>query len=250
MVIYMKKVLILLIIILLCGCEAKYELRVDDKFDENTEISIDSSDLDVKYFNQLGPIMEYYTLNDIPLSIIDKPDELVPFKNSGNVDVYKKEISLDNDKTLLSLSGSFKDDAVTIAESSVINYAGNIDVEDSDNIKNISFSFNSSLFDKYQMLDSIDVKIIDNNYRVMKDNADEVNDNVYTWTITRDNYYSKTITFSLNEKKLNIKKSVAEAKKKLDNPMGRFSIALIVITFIFLIVYIFVNMRFKSCNKL
>lgn len=249
MVMNMKRIIILLTIILLCGCEAQYNLTVDDKFDEKTIISIVSSDLNVKYYGQLGPIMEYYTLNDIPLSTIYKQDELIPYKNLSNVDVYEKKIDFDNNKTYFSLSGSFKDDTVSIDESSVINYAGDINIEDNDNIKTISFSFNSQLFEKYQMLDSINVNIIDNNYSVVKSNADKVNDEVYTWIITRDNYYSKTLNFSLNEKDFNIKKSAAETKKKLDNPIGKFSIALIVITFIFLIVYKFVIMKFNSCNK-
>lgn len=197
----MKKIVLVFVILLLCGCSAEYDLKINDKgdFNENTKILVSNYDLNKKYYDDLWPVFEYYCLNEVPLSIEEKPNDFVPYTNLNNINVYDKKINYSDSDITLKLSGTFSKNRIYIDNSAVANYFGNINVSENNGITSLGASIDSSVFDNYYMLDNITVNV-SSNYSIMNSNADKVSRGIYTWIITRNNCDDKSISFSLNTK--------------------------------------------------
>ena len=245
----MKKIVFLLFSILfITGCEVTYDIDLN-KSDFNEDLSIMETDLSKFSSYNIGADFEYYDKMPIPKSIDYADFSYNELKKLDKELFYEKINSLNNDGISFVFSGK-SDGKLSFGKSNLINMFGTINSIHGDGKVEVSYILKPEAFNNYNMVDNVVINIRDNDNSILRNNADKRDGDVYTWIISKDEFGEKTINFILSYKENTVKKSVKEYKKNLDNPMGRFSIALIVITLIFLIVYIFVNMRFKSCNKL
>lgn len=236
----MKKFIVfVLFTLLLTGCEVSYDLSMDlDSIHEETDMIVASGDEYSTYVDSIGPIYDYYIRNNIPL-----------FTGDEGALSYRKDFEFDNDGGFsFNLLGDFDKDS--FVNSYIINFAGVANTEATGNTVSFSYNFSSDLFENYSMLDKITININDISNNITSNNADNVNDNVYTWVITRDNYMDKTINFSYKKNRVSVKKIVEEYEKNSDNPMFKFSIVLIVIVFIIFIIYKLFALKFKSKNSI
>lgn len=245
----MKKILFLCFcVIFITGCQVNYDINLNsDGYSENLVIS--ESDLSKFSSYNIGEDFEYY--DKMPLSIFTDYAEL-SYNELNNLDkslLYEKNNILNDDGIIFSISGR-TDNKLLFEKSNLINMFGTINsIHENDKVE-VSYSLKPEAFNNYSMVDNITINIRDNDNSILSNNADNRNGDIYTWIISRDDFNKKTINFVLSYKENTVKKNVKKYKKKLDDPLERFSIFLIVITIIFLIVYKFVIIRFNSCNKL
>ena len=245
----MKKILFLcLSIIFFTGCQVNYDININaDNYNEI--LSISEADLNKFSSYHLGDYFEYYDKIPLPKTTDYSDYSSEKLYNLDKILLYEKTNEMGNNGISFTISGT-NDGKFSFEKSTLINMFGTINSVHGDGKVEVSYILKPEAFNNYNMVDNVVINIRDNDNSILRNNADKRDGDAYTWIISKDEFGEKTINFVLSYKEDTVKKSVKEYKKNLDNPMGRFSIALIVITFIFLIVYIFVNMRFKSCNKL
>ena len=221
----MKKILFtILTLLLLTGCEVTYNLDLDNMKEVTSARSINSEMYNV-YNTKPIPLSKYVS---IP-SETDSKDDSAEYYNV-------KDIS-DSNYYGLELTGVFKN--VSIADSSILSYGvGNVDISD-DNKFSVNISKPIKLFNQFSDLDKIVLNIKCSGESI-KNNADEVNGDVYTWIITRDNYLLKKVEAEF------VKNSSSQF---FDNPMIRFAILIIIIVIISVSTYVFISLRKKKVNS-
>lgn len=215
----MKKFMILLFILLCCGCNAKYEINIiDDNISDSLTVS----------YERTGE-----TISQINDSFSDS------FYAIGRSSLYDfKNMSTDNDVIIN------------------LNYDYGSDFFKSANIPNSCFEHFSFLSDDdkyylfaggtfkcsyyaYEYLDSLDI-IINTNHNVIENNADEVVDDKYVWHINKEDN-NQEIKFIISK--------VADKKKKKINYKLLLYISSAVGLFLLLIVVSLV-IRHRHVNKI
>ncbi len=245
----MKKILFLCFcIIFITGCQANYDINLNsDSYDEY--LTITETDLSKFSSYNIGEDFEYYDKMPIPMSITYAELSYNELNKLDKSLLYTKTNDLNDNGISFIVSGR-TDEKLSFEKSNLINMFGTINSVHKNERVEVSYNLKPEVFNKYSMVDNITINIRDNDNSLLSNNADKRDGDIYTWIISRDNFNKKTINFVLSYKENTVKKNVKEYKQKLDNPMGRFSIFLIVILLIFLIVYKFVIIKFNSCNKL
>jgi hypothetical protein len=192
-----KKILLCIMLLFLTGCDAEYTLEInDDNYEELTSIvENDSSNLN-KTFNNITykKLFDMYLKKPIPISkyeiLQDETDEEIP-----NVIYYDKKDLSTNLQTGMELSGTFS--SKNIESSNMIEFAyGNLTVEKDDDVISISTENKAKIFEQFSTLDNLTVNI-KTDYKVTENNADKVQNNVYTWNINRENYSNKPIIIEI-----------------------------------------------------
>lgn len=232
----MKKIVfIFLFMFLLTGCEINYNLSLDlDSIKEDTKFVVSSGSEYSLYVDEIGPEYEYYNLNGIPLL------------NNSNNDFYIKKYKYDdNGGFIFNTFGNF--DKKSIGNSSIINKFGSINVNYDKKKTYVNFSLNSDFFEEYSMVDKIVISLEDSNGMIVSNDADDVNDSIYTWTITKGNA-DRSVSFSFNNSK-SLKKILKKYDDYLNNPMIRFSMFLFLIVIVLFIIYKYVFFKYKSNNN-
>ncbi len=191
----MKRKIIILAttLILLTGCSATYDLYLDkNNITERTYIYDSTKKLEG---------LEYYDMdkgNEISIDLY--ANEVAAFEN--NFKYEKEEIKTNNGNnfgyrynTSYKYNEFNKLSAVAACYDKIeIKNDGNISVKTSNEFK---------CFDKYSLLEDVTIRI---HYtgKVLNTNADKVENDIYIWKITKDNYKNSCIIFTAEKVKTKI----------------------------------------------
>ena len=197
----MKKILCLLLILLLSGCDVVYNLEInDDLFNESTNFQLENSDNVAVNEDMDGSIQ--YMADDLK-SLTDHylEDEyyavnysLKETYNNVRVSDYSFNLDYNFDKNNYPSSNML---SYCFDDVSIINDKGYITFD----LKDSSVCFEQ---DVYERLNSVTINI-KSDYEVVSNNADEVNKNIYSWILSK-NDSNKEIHIKFkknNEKKSN-----------------------------------------------
>lgn len=185
---FSKKILLCLLMFLLCGCTAKYDLIIDsdDTITERISGTVGLEELDNEGRTDLNTYLYW----------LDSATPLINEEGEYNKEVVDNE----NGKDFV-YSYTYKNN---FSKSNILNTCfKNIDYSETED----SYSFH--LYGDFYCLlsDKVEVNLI-SDYGVINNNADRVDGNKYTWIIKKDKNVdieatiSKNVeAFSVNEKK-------------------------------------------------
>lgn len=179
-----KNLAILLICLITCGCTTEYNLDIsNDSFKENINISIDKSEIK----------------SESPSPDIDPDDPITPFLNSDYPALFSDEKALYNKEQIdyddhIDVKMNYKYKAEEFADSNSLkmcfeNYEFNYK-------DNYSIHASGTFYCLYS--DELNINIKTNN-RVISNNADSVNGNVYTWHIDGVNSHDVDIQIEMSK---------------------------------------------------
>ena len=219
----------LIILFCLTGCTSSYNIKISSgKINESVTSVINGSELS-------APYMWYYNSNyspDDPLTPFIK-NEQYPFVNDFNT-VYEKDVKEEYDNYVVTLKYDYTYDEYKKSRAYNCFENGKFDLKDD--------LYTIEMGGHFYCLYSDEVAInIETNNKVIKNNADSVNGNIYTWVINSSNLNNKNIILSFKESKKIF---------NLNDPMTRFTIALILLVVIGFTIYLFVINKFKKNNSL
>lgn len=222
----MKKLLFIAIFsILLVGCQATYNIEISPSgLKENISVTYEKGEI---YFE--GTSDE------------DVPDENVLNDIASNI-VYNKKLVLGPDS--FTFNYSYDHDYLSIKESRAATVCYDLfSMTDNEGVTTIltSDQFKCLNFEGYRTGEVL-IKI-KTDYEVLSHNADKVEGNVYTWTVTNENFDKKPLKFSY--------KNTMEIKpvSKVGFYM-KLIIAILIPVVIGFIVFIIVAAKNKSANKI
>ena len=193
----MKKILLLIIsVFLLSGCEAVYNVKIDEKTISD-ELVINA--LNKKYGEITNKAMIDYNYENFNLAVdADTPGYPELFSRLDGYNYYNKEKIDNSDAYGLRFTYTFDMDKYEKTYLLLpFNYRSVTNSKD-------RFSFSSgnpegnSLFKSYPDLDKLTVNVT-SYYQVIESNADAVNDQTYTWVFTKNNYENKTINIVVDK---------------------------------------------------
>lgn len=171
----MKKIFILIALLFLSGCTVNYNLEIEDNnIKENINGDI--------YKNEFDPIDDIYGDHNIYYLIYDNQS---PFDNSQKL--YNKSIKEEDDGRII-FDASYNYDGDYDKSRIINNCYENHLFKETDNTYIIKLS--GSFYCQYASV--INVKVKTNNY-VIDNNADEIDNNVYTWKISNNDSDIKLI---------------------------------------------------------
>ena len=208
----MKKVLMLISLLLLTGCTVNYELVIDkDKIDEHItgtvtkeESITDINETDIGMYDYLTHYEQY--------ALYNKNDAFYNKQLEDKGDYYNYDASY-------TYMGNFKD-------SNIINSCfENHLINETDDFYDIHLSGSFSCL----YVDKINVNI-KSNMAVINNNADKVDNNIYSWVIDESNNVDILLTVSKN-----IESFTPNKEKSIFTPYR-------IITFILLIVLIIISL--------
>lgn len=244
----MKKFKYLFVMILpfvLCGCNAEYNLEiVNDEYKEELSVtaSEDSSTNLIAYDMSIEDYNDYNLSKPTPTSVEEGAFSEDNTK-SDYVTYYEKEDLTTEDITGIKFKHAFTKDEYE--NSKIVNDSYNrflIGTIDGNIIISTGEVF--KYFKEVPILDTVTVNI-KTNHKVIKNNADEVKDNVYKWYITKDNYENKPIEFQFSKE---------ETVSNYDNVIGKtiLKIVIIIISIVLVLglIALFIFVKHKRSNKL
>lgn len=233
----MKRVFILMITtLLLTGCKVEYNLTLNDKLflEENITITPTTN-------NELKELKDF-KLN-IPINYELDDYDIYQNKAEG-IEYYKKN------KTNNSINFSYKykkenysDYTESTLSKLAYEYTSVNKINDEELLLSSSKAF--KLFENYDTLEEVKITIA-TNYKVLSNNADEVNRHKYTWYITKDNAYGKGIYLKVNPSK----EDLTFLEKLLRGDYFNSFTIILSIFFIGFIIYIFFKMKSNNINKI
>ena len=228
----MKKILILLILMIsLTGCEAVYNLDINNNtFTEelilttNDKRSKSQKTVNVALKSKIPVDDNYY-----------KPE--VNFKQN-NLKYYQiSKIDTDNELGARYKANLTKEEYLT--STLVKEHFPNFKLNETGNIISLNLGKKENIFDNYPDLDKLTINITINN-KVTKHNADGVNNNIYTRNLTKDNYNKKEIYLNYNK---NEKHSETEEEK------FNYNIIFIIIGIIIISFTTYIAIKAKNTGK-
>ena len=196
-----KKVIILSFsIFILTGCEAVYNVNISDNI--NDELTINNYNISSwnegqpSYKESIDEAIKTFNLT----TNINTPGYPDIIEKLDGYNYYKKELISTQDNYGIRFTYDYNSN----------DYKNNILLYFFDymDFKNSSSSFkidtgNSKgilLFNNYPALDKLTINI-SSDYYVNNNNADEINNNIYTWYLTKDNYLDKRVIIELDKTK-------------------------------------------------
>lgn len=227
-----KIIIMMMLLLVFSGCSVTYNLDIDENYiDEETSIMGNSTSLN-------NHLYEYYKNKPLPLS------KLTPIQSESNKKIDSVKYYTKNDLSnngLIGLQFIGKFDNVGIDESSILSFGvGDIVLDKTSNKISITVPTDFKAFKQFNDLENVTVNI-KSKYKVLENNADSVNNGIYTWNITRDDYDKDNLSIVLdNRNYLN----------NLDNPMVTFSIAIFAVCLIVFLIYLLVRRIFLGKNSL
>lgn len=228
----MKKILILLILMIsLTGCEAVYNLDINNNtFTE--ELVLTTNDKSSKSQKTVNVALK----SKIPVDDnYYKPE--VNFKQN-NLKYYQiSKIDTDNKLGARYKANLTKEEYPT--STLVKEHFPNFKLNETGNIISLNLGKKGNIFDNYPDLDKLTINITINN-KVTKHNADGVNNNIYTWNLTKDNYNKKEIYLNYNK---NEKHSETEEEK------FNYNIIFIIIGIIIISFTTYIAIKAKNTGK-
>jgi len=162
----MKKIIFLLIILLLTGCSANFNVEIkQNTIEQNIFIQANNYELDGTLLNTIAKNV-----------YIDKQDTTV----LGRFRLLNNK----NDNPLNAFV-SYNINDYDYDYSLYICY-DNQNITYSNNILKVETSDYFNCFDKYSIIDDVNINVT-TGYKVLENNADKVDGNTYTWNITKSN---------------------------------------------------------------
>lgn len=185
----MKKILLLLMLILVTGCSATYDLYIGNNLTDDISILEDKE--------RLKTIKEY-NMEDDTIFNTDNLSYNIYSLESG-FDYKRQEISND---TTSGYRYSYSYDMKNMNKKSMVyDCYDNISISKKSKIL-IETSDEFKCFDKYNLLDDVTINIhYDGD--LYDTNADRYGGGIYTWNINKDNYKNKKIYLELYKTKRN-----------------------------------------------
>ena len=169
----LKIIILLFSIILLCGCEVVYNLDMDDNFNE-TIIIIPENENESNKFKSSLDSSKMYTAH-----LLDSydPEEGYP----ADIDYYDVLLGTDNSLNFnYKFKDGYKDTRAGYRCFPSFRYIVGKNLR-------INTLADFTCFDEYPTLSKVTINIKTSG-KVQNHNADSVSNNVYTWTIKRDEY--------------------------------------------------------------
>ncbi len=207
----MKKIILIFIIFLLCGCTSKieYNLEIEDDVKEEIKIIADCKNNTCNDNRLDMQIRKYY---------LDDGFDIYGPEYQEGVEYYTKNKYIENNKTVVTYQTryNYKDyDNSNFAKTYFVNFNSRINQGILTINSNQNFYFEN---------DVENVKIsITTSHLIENHNADEVKDNTYTWIITKEDAKTKRIKISVNTQKY------ASEKSKFNYPLLLFILFTIII---------------------
>ena len=186
-----KLIIIFGMLFVLCGCTVDYTVTISDSNIKESIYVVDTildnrNEIDINnFYNLWYPVY----IEDM---IIEDYDE-----KYDDVEYYNKiEINMIANGFIYSYFNHNIDDYI---KSTVWSYAfDNKSIINNNKRMLISTSKGINFFDDNPIITSIKVNII-TDYVVVDSNADIINDNIYTWEFTKDNYMNKNIYIDIDK---------------------------------------------------
>lgn len=184
-----KNIVLFIIMMLLTGCSAEYNLYLEKEIDEETFI-YENNDI----LNNL----DYY---DMDSSDDEYAEEYIyeVSKFEGNFNYKREEVTMD-DASGYRYKAEYKYDKME-KESMIYDCYENIDISYKDNIS-LKTSNQFKCFEKFNMLENVTVKIYYNG-KLINTNADSYENGIYIWKIDKNNYNNKPIILEVERNKEN-----------------------------------------------
>lgn len=180
----MKKIILILLILVVSGCSTQYNLKIDGKkFKEDINIIINKSEIPAP-----SPIDGVET--DDPITPFLTGDTTVFFQNDDII--YNKIVEEFDNYYNINMSYQYNGNEFKNSNSLQLCFE-NIDFSES---KNYKINLSGTFYCMYS--DSVSINIESKN-RVINNNADSVNGNVYTWNITQENKDNVNIQFEVTK---------------------------------------------------
>lgn len=222
----MKKLLLVILIFLVTGCTAQYNLTIDQ-----------------------STIKENVTVV-LPKTIVTD-DQLQPYLQNGNKvypsssdsSLYKSDLTEDDGNYYLAYE--YSHDYEMFNQSMFVKKCYQ-EVSLKSNEETISLvtsnQFNCIKMEDGAYLDNVDINIT-TKLKVKSHNADKVNGNTYTWNINESNYQNKPINLEI-KRPINIEKAIKEA------PNYQLIVIVVIILIILAVATIIVKIQKGRNNKL
>lgn len=224
------------------GCDATYNINIDDKIEEVTNFYFEESDYNYDtYYVDYGDdnLSNYSNIDEFVDSIFNK-DYLAFDQNFNDQELYNAQRNNDG----ISLNYTYKYD--DFDKSSILNYCG--DIVDYNNIGGLvkidvdDFS-NCFMSDYGPHLNNLTVNI-KTDLKVTDNNADKVKGNTYTWTFDSNDFYDKSIKIVMQKNNRSKKMNFLNGSN-----MVIFIFFLLFVIFLGFMIYIFVRKRHISNNS-
>lgn len=221
----MKKAFVLLIMCLcLCGCAAEYNLTIEeDSFDEQVFINIPFTEIPKTAINN-------YKGRYVPITT-----------NSNEVKRYINNISKDENGYVEEYNYKHKFD--TFSKSYFINNCYNdVNIKQTGDLISIYTGkrFNCIVGDDGFFVEQVIVNL-KTDFKVIKNNADEVSGNTYTWIFNESNYQNKPIEMEINTNTV-----IKTFNKIVDVEV---IIVLLILITLFIIVYMYIKRKQLKKNE-
>lgn len=234
----MKKKILLGIMgmFLLSGCSVNYEITIDknNNFQENVTIDANVSENYDKSYLYASFLEEYPTFIDQEFPYYNPTEKLdgntyyeKSYRETANGYLfnYKTNYNLSNIEKARSINVSFTNFGIKYIESLDYYY--------------ISLK-NPKIFQTYNNLDMVTVKISLNDLVVLKNNADIIQENTYIWIMKPDNLKNIEISYKVKKDRVETSDPIREEPKKEEtNWANKHKVLIMVGSFILLIGIVF-----------
>lgn len=219
----MKKIIsLILAVLLLTGCSAKYDITfTDDKIKDEIRVYTDSD-----------------TVNNATQSTINSFSNKILEWERGH-DHYTREVYTDNGMTGYLYKYDFNYDEYDAMSQIRKCYE---DFELTYNDSEIILKTSNKFLCQNYYKDVTDLTITINTDKVItSSNADEINGNTHTWKINKTNYNNKPLKIKINRQEI--------YKPKKENPLNLTQILIFILFILLIIVYIINRKSIKKRGK-
>ena len=236
-----KNIILIILLLLLTGCKITYNLDISPKgFKENFNIMSNIDNKTEKY--EIPAFIGTIDYEDIDINFLEKYED---------IEYYNKKVKENNKHQIINYNYIFDDK--NIQKSNAINLAfERFSITRYDHDENgkkdymiISTSDKSNLFEKFSDIEKITINITCH-YEVISSNADEINKNIYTWYLDKNNI--KAINMVYNPEKFIDYRSIWE--KIIDGDYFNSFTVTIFIACIGVVIYLFLKKKSNNIDKI
>lgn len=244
-----KKLLILLSMFLITGCQAEYNIVIEDNVVKE-ELLVYETNMNKWNTIQGNNILTYQQYQqeykDAPVGIYYNDQNIdgeIWFNPSRNY--YTIDLLSDNNKKGLSFNTDFN--LNRYADSYIIrNCFKHINILNQLDTISISTNNELSCMNYIDGLNKITINI-KTNYNVLDTNATSINDNTYTWVITKNNYMNSNIYIKMN-KSINSNSSSSNNTTN-NNSVSNFQLIYLIIVIVFFLIGLLIYTKFKNNSE-
>lgn len=234
----LQTIIVLISIIMLCGCEATYTITID-KNNINEKIEVLDN---VSSTRTVTDIMDNYKKQYPVYSNSDWVD--ADYSRADNEEYYKQTYNIDDNGYHLYYEYTYP--IQKFKEANSLNYSYEYkEITYKNNILSISMGSPNNRLKYVDEFTNLTVNIV-TDYTVIKNNADSVIGNRYIWYVNKENNDTKKINFEVDltqtQEELNNRNTSQEKKNKLTIPI----VLLVVFIYIVIIVIIITKKKKKE----